>query len=133
MVRPRPDRRVRDMGRAGSVTGFALHVSVGPHLCRCRGSAFLLPPGHVTPDALPIERTVHDRYRLEQVLGRGGVAVVYLATDLTLNRGVAVKVLARTVLDDVHAPRRFEREAKLLASLQHRNIAVLHGRFSSLR
>jgi hypothetical protein len=73
---------------------------------------------------LPVERVINGRYRLEQVLGRGGVAVVYLATDLSLDRGVAIKVLARTILDDVHAPRRFEREARVAARLIHPHIVT---------
>ncbi len=75
---------------------------------------------------LPVERLINDRYRLEQVLGRGGVAVVYLASDLSLDRGVALKVLARTALDDVHAPRRFEREARVAARLIHPHIVTTH-------
>lgn len=80
--------------------------------------------GHKLTFNLAVERVIHQRYRLEQVLGRGGVAVVYLATDLSLNRGVAIKVLARSVLDDAHAPRRFDREAKLSAKLIHPHIVT---------
>jgi GAF domain-containing protein/tRNA A-37 threonylcarbamoyl transferase component Bud32 len=75
---------------------------------------------------LPVERLLDGRYRLEQVLGRGGAAVVYLATDVRLKRGVAVKVLALSLLDDVVAPRRFEREAKVAAQLLHPNIVTTH-------
>lgn len=75
---------------------------------------------------LPVERLVDGHYRLEQVLGRGGASVVYLATDVRLDRGVAVKVLSLSLLDNVMAPRRFEREARVSAQLLHPNIVTTH-------
>ncbi len=90
----------------------------GDETCPRDGSALTL--------TLPVERLVDGRYRLEQVLGRGGAAVVYLASDVRLNRGVAVKVLSLSLLDDVVAPRRFEREARVAAQLLHPNIVTTH-------
>ena len=75
---------------------------------------------------LPVERTIEQRYRLDKVLGKGGVAIVYQAMDLRLNRTVAVKVLARTVMDSPDASRRFEREARMLAKLAHPRIVTIH-------
>ncbi len=75
---------------------------------------------------LPVERTVEGRYRLDKVLGKGGVAIVYRALDLRLNRTVAVKVLARSVMDSPNASRRFEREARMLAKLAHPRIVTIH-------
>ncbi len=75
---------------------------------------------------LPVERTIDQRYRLDKVLGRGGVAIVYQAMDLRLNRTVAVKVLARSVIDSHDAARRFEREARMLAKLAHPRIVTIH-------
>src|SRR4051812_48212561 len=60
------------------------------------------------------------RYRVERMLGRGGMAAVYLAHDETLDRQVAVKRLHTDSPDD--AARRFAREAKLGASLNHPNL-----------
>ena len=75
---------------------------------------------------LPVERTIEGRYRLDKVLGKGGVAIVYRATDLRLNRTIAVKVLARSVMDSPDASRRFEREARMLAKLAHPRIVTIH-------
>ena len=75
---------------------------------------------------LPVERTIEQHYRLDKVLGKGGVAIVYRAMDLRLNRTVAVKVLARSVMDSPDASRRFEREARMLAKLAHPRIVTIH-------
>lgn len=61
-------------------------------------------------------------YRIERPLGKGGMAVVYLATQLSLERRVAIKVLsAEACRDEAHALR-FEREARLIAALEHPHI-----------
>ena len=62
------------------------------------------------------------RYRTEEVLGRGGMASVYLARDGELDRPVAVKVLAEHLADTPGFRERFLREAKLAAQLSHPNI-----------
>jgi serine/threonine-protein kinase len=66
-------------------------------------------------------------YPVERELGRGGMGVVYLARDPRLNRQVAIKVLPSTLGFDQESLARFEREAKLLASLNHPNIATIYG------
>ena len=66
-------------------------------------------------------------YRLIEKIGEGGMGVVWKAVDTTLDRGIAIKVLPDAFSSDPERLKRFEREAKLLASLQHPNIAVLHG------
>jgi len=58
---------------------------------------------------------------------RGGMGEVYLAEDLTLDRKVALKFLPEAFTNDPERMARFEREAKLLASLNHPNIAGIHG------
>jgi serine/threonine-protein kinase len=64
------------------------------------------------------------RYQLEQELGRGGMATVFLATDLRLSRRVAVKVMHPG--GDVRRAERFRREAELVASLKHPNVLEIH-------
>lgn len=76
--------------------------------------------------AVPVERIIGDRYRLDRVLGKGGVGSVYQATDLRLDRKVAVKVLLGSALDNPLAQRRFEREARVVAQLDHPNIVTVH-------
>ena len=66
-------------------------------------------------------------YRIVEKIGEGGMGVVYRAHDERLDRDVAVKVLPEAVAEDVQRLARFEREAKLLASLNHSNVATLHG------
>jgi serine/threonine protein kinase len=60
-------------------------------------------------------------------IGEGGTGEVYLADDTTLDRKVALKFLPEAFTSDPERMARFEREAKLLASLNHPNIAGIHG------
>ena len=66
-------------------------------------------------------------YRIVEKLGEGGMGVVWKALDTQLDREVAIKVLPETFSADVERVARFKREAKLLASLNHRNIAAIYG------
>ena len=65
-------------------------------------------------------------FEIVEVIGRGGMGVVYLARDTKLDRSVAVKSIPAKLVDDSTARMRFHREAKLLASLNHPNIAVIY-------
>jgi len=65
-------------------------------------------------------------FEIREMIGRGGMGVVYLARDTKLDRSVAVKSMPPGLMDNVTARTRFTREAKLLASLSHPNIAVIH-------
>src|SRR6185295_10522275 len=75
---------------------------------------------------LPIERTLDGKYRLERALGRGGYGVVYEASDLRLQRRVAAKVMMGSSFGDATAQRRFEREARAAARLDHRHITRVY-------
>jgi eukaryotic-like serine/threonine-protein kinase len=66
-------------------------------------------------------------YRATVRLGAGGMGEVYRATDSRLGREVALKVLRDELTKDPDGLARFEREARVLAGLQHSNIAVIHG------
>jgi serine/threonine protein kinase len=66
-------------------------------------------------------------YRLIEKIGEGGMGVVWKATDTTLDREVAIKILPDAFADDAQRLARFEREAKLLAALNHPNIAAVYG------
>ena len=65
-------------------------------------------------------------FRIERELGRGGAGVVYLAHDTKLNRPVAIKSLPAELMDNPKARSRFAREARVLASLNHPNIATIY-------
>lgn len=66
-------------------------------------------------------------YRVEEEISRGGMGVVYRATDTRLNRDVALKVLPQQVTTDDDVRRRFLKEAQAASALEHPHIAVIHG------
>ena len=65
-------------------------------------------------------------FEIVEIIGRGGMGVVYLAHDTKLDRSVAVKSMPTELQASSTTQARFKREAKLLASLNHQNIAVIH-------
>ncbi len=78
-------------------------------------------------ESLLAGRTLCDRYRIDALIGRGGMGVVYRATDLRLGREVAVKVITHAG----GAPRaelraRFQREARAAARIHHPNVVTIH-------
>jgi eukaryotic-like serine/threonine-protein kinase len=66
-------------------------------------------------------------YRIEKCIGVGGMGEVYSAADTKLDRRVAIKILPDAFANDPERLARFQREAKVLASLNHSNIATIHG------
>jgi hypothetical protein len=85
--------------------------------CSCDGSELVL--------SLPVERTIDGKYRLDRLIGKGGMGAVYEAADLRLSRSVAVKVMLGRAFGDRLALRRFEREAQVCARLTHPNIVTI--------
>jgi len=67
------------------------------------------------------------QYRVDSKLGAGGMGVVYQSTDTRLGRKVAIKLLQPSVAQDAERMARFEREAQVLAALNHPNIAAIFG------
>ena len=89
----------------------------------------------VQPDESDFEDTAAGRelvgqkvgtFEIVEIIGRGGMGVVYLALDTRLDRSVAIKSMPAELQASSTAQARFQREAKLLASLNHPNIAVIH-------
>jgi hypothetical protein len=78
--------------------------------------------GAALSHTVAIDRVIDDRYRLDRLIGRGGMGAVYAAADLRLQREVAIKL---TTTGDTDG-RRFDREAKALARLHHPNIVAVH-------
>src|SRR5262245_52223602 len=66
-------------------------------------------------------------YEVVARIGAGGMGEVYRATDTNLKRAVAIKVLPASVAADVERLARFQREAEVLAALNHPNIAAIYG------
>ena len=81
-------------------------------------------------DPMPISQlprgTLIVDYRVEAVLGRGGMSVVYLAEDLRLKRHVALKLLTPTLAEDARFRERFLSESELAASLDHANVIPIY-------
>ena len=66
-------------------------------------------------------------YEVVAPIGEGGMGEVYHATDTSLKRAVAIKVLPASVAADADRLARFQREAEVLAALNHRNVAAIYG------
>jgi serine/threonine protein kinase len=77
-------------------------------------------------DEDPRVGTVVAGHRIESVVGRGGMGVVYRATELALERAVALKVLAPDLAEDDRARRRFVTESKVAASIDHPNVIPVY-------
>ncbi len=73
-----------------------------------------------------LQRIVEGKYKLERLLGKGGMGAVFLAQDLTLDREVAIKVLPPEISQDEHVVKRFQQEAKTAAKLDHTNIIPIY-------
>lgn len=74
-----------------------------------------------------LQSALAPQYRLERELGRGGMGVVFLATDTTLDRPVAVKVIHPELAAHESIARRFLAEARMIARLRHPNIVAIHA------
>src|SRR5207249_7363868 len=72
--------------------------------------------------AMADQKVLSDRYELGNVLGRGGMAEVYVGTDRVLGRRIAVKILADRFAKDNSFVARFRREAQSAAALNHPNV-----------
>ena len=108
--------------RCGSDTALRQEVEA---LMTASGRGGLLP---ADPEARQVDllgKTV-GRYRVDSLIGVGGMGKVYRGTDLELGRAVALKVLSEDTRLDFHAAARFKREARLLASLNHPNIGAIY-------
>jgi len=73
----------------------------------------------------PIPKTI-GRYEIVELVGRGGMGVLYRARDAVLDRNVAVKMMLLDFTTDQTARDRFQREARAVARLQHRNVVTIH-------
>jgi hypothetical protein len=76
--------------------------------------------------SLPVQRVIDGRYRLDQVVGRGGMGTVFAARDLRLDRQVAVKLVQAGRISESAWLRRFSREARALSRLQHENVVLTY-------
>jgi tRNA A-37 threonylcarbamoyl transferase component Bud32 len=101
------------------------------HLTRASEAGFGTAPLQV---AMPRASLLHRQlgsYTVQALLGVGGMGEVYRAHDATLGRDVAIKILPEPWLADAERHARFEREARVLASLNHPNIGAIYGTHES--
>jgi serine/threonine protein kinase len=84
--------------------------------------------GHATPlaHARPGPRLIANKYRLDRLLGRGGMGAVYAGTHVELERAVAIKLLLPDSITDPQALERFRREARAAAKINHPNVAATY-------
>ncbi len=87
---------------------------------RPRESQSELPPMRIAPG------TLISVYRIDRVIGEGGMGVVYRAHDEALDRDVALKCLHTNLAGDAEIRRRFAREARILQSYSHPNVVTVH-------
>lgn len=78
------------------------------------------------PDGIPTELTDHPRYRVERLIGRGGMGDVYAAEHRLMRRPVALKVINRRLVNKPEAVERFHREVCAAARLHHPNIVTAY-------
>jgi serine/threonine protein kinase len=95
------------------------------HLARADAVGFGTHTPRVAPASLA-PGTSLGPYRIQELIGAGGMGVVYRARDLQLKRDVAIKVLPGDLAGDPDRLRRFEQEARSLAALSHANILAVH-------
>jgi eukaryotic-like serine/threonine-protein kinase len=92
------------------------------------GSEFLQVPAAQSGDAFRMKSgSMLGHYEILARIGVGGMGEVYEARDTKLGRRVAIKVLPAAFVHDTERLSRFQREARMLASLNHPNIATIHG------
>jgi serine/threonine-protein kinase len=84
-------------------------------------------PGFSAPDFLTLQSALRGRYSIERELGRGGMGIVYLAHEVSLDRPVALKLLPPVLAAQPGLRDRFLREARTAARLSHPNIVPIHA------
>ena len=87
--------------------------------------------GSILVPSRPGSRVIDDKYRLDRLLGRGGMGAVYAALHVELERPTAIKLLLPDLVSDEQALERFKREARAAARLNHPNVAGTYD-FGSL-
>ena len=90
------------------------------------GGADAATSGQVESLMARLQRIVEGKYKLERLVGKGGMGAVFLAQDQTLDREVAIKVLPPDISQDPHVIKRFQQEAKTAAKLDHTNIIPIY-------
>ena len=117
------------------VTAAALLFEGGKRVLYKDWQTSVAPSRETEPSVSPLGATgtlapgtvLGGNFRVEKELARGGIGIVYLATDVTLKRRVAIKHLSRQAHDSPEVRERFLKEAQLAAKLQHPNLAQIYS------
>ncbi len=108
----------------------AAHTVVATTIQATRAAAGIGATVAVRQNATVTQLAVGDEFagcRVEEIIGHGGMGVIYRGTDLTLQRPVAIKLIAADRAGDGTARRRFEREARLMAAIDHPNVIPVYA------
>ena len=108
--------------------GTTIHaLTECPECGRCEDAVMVACPDDQTAMRLVpgLPRLVDGKYRVDRVLGRGGMGAVFRARDMRLDRDVALKVVKADLLSNPDARSRFRREAQVVAKLQHPSIVSI--------
>ena len=126
-------RRIESSGGLESVATVTIAPAIQPMVecpvCgRCEEAGTATCPADNSPlyPVPGVPRVVDNKFRVEQLLGRGGMGAVYRARDVRLDRLVALKVVRPELLSDGEARQRFRREAQIVARLQHPSIVSVY-------
>jgi hypothetical protein len=114
-------------GLGGACARCGATVATGSTTCQRCGATITgaNPAEQAERIRLRLQESIGDAYRLVELLGRGGMGIVFRAHELALDREVALKVLALDPILSSEAYARFEREAKLAARLDHPNVVPI--------
>ncbi len=133
-LRRRVDSAGAGSGATRAIAAAAQPMAECPKCGRCDepGISHCPVDGAVMQLVPTVPRVIENKYRLEQLLGRGGMGAVYRARDVRLDRLVALKVVRAELLGDTEARQRFRREAQIVAGLQHPSIVSVfdYGTFA---
>jgi len=98
----------------------------GAAACAACGASLIAPTQIVVAIDLQAGALFHGRYEIQELLGRGGMGMVYKARDRTLDEEVAIKILRPDFAQDPRMAERFRSEIKLARKIRHRNICSIH-------
>jgi len=117
------------------LAGIASQMGLALDLSRLRRQAALTPRGFaspapiaatgVLPAVVDVGAVIDGKYRIDSLIGRGGMGAVYRARDLRLDRDVAVKLVRGELVSSPDAHERFKREAQLAARLHHPSVVTV--------